>query len=224
MALAGRRQRVALAGALVLLGGVLLLLLPPKQSDAASGCPIQNEYGYGVVRVFDSEPATGCQYYIQVVCNGLNHVAINYAQLGDTPSASETGDITKVGNPPVECQLVQKVRVDGAENRDVIDLSPVTAGTGFTGISSSNVVHGGDGPDTIFGSPFADRLIQGADGSAGKLKGLGGSDKLIGDDGRDKLVGGDGSDLMRGHDGSDTCRGGSGHDRATSCESTSSVP
>jgi hypothetical protein len=222
MALGSRRRLTAAAGGLLLLCGALLLLLAPQRSDAASGCPLENEYGFGVMRVFETDPATGCEYYIQVFCDGANHAAINFAKLGDVPTTSVTADITNLGNP-IECQFVQKVRVDGPENRDVIDLSPVTAASGFTGIGS-NVVNGGDGPDTIFGSPFADRLVQGDDGSSGKLKGFGGRDRLIGDDGRDKLVGGDGSDLMRGHDGSDTCRGGSGHDRATSCESTSSVP
>lgn len=60
---------------------------------------------------------------------------------------------------------------------------------------------GGDGPNTIKGESFADKLF-----------GNGGNDKLYGNGGDDIIKAGTGNDLIVGGKGDDTLTGGKGHD------------
>ena len=96
--------------------------------------------------------------------------------------------------------------------------------TGFT--DPTNVIHGGDGNDSItggtgddklFGGPGDDHVIghQGNDFLNGEdgddtLEGREGNDTLVGDAGNDKLYGGAGNDDLRGYEGDDTLDGGPG--------------
>jgi len=69
--------------------------------------------------------------------------------------------------------------------------------------SAGNLMHGGDGNDSLTGWGTQDAL----NGNVGKndtLYGDAGDDTLIGDAGNDSLIGGTGSDYLRGGDGNDT--------------------
>ena len=89
-----------------------------------------------------------------------------------------------------------------------------------------NVIHGGDGNDSItggdrddklFGGPGDDHVI-GHDGNDlltggpgdDTLEGRDGNDTLVGDAGNDTLYGGAGNDDLRGYEGNDTLDGGPG--------------
>ncbi len=71
-------------------------------------------------------------------------------------------------------------------------------------------VHGGDGNDTIIGSPFCDSVYGG--GGKDVLQGGSGDDELHGSDGKDVLCGDEGKDTLYGERGDDTLKGGSGDD------------
>ena len=72
---------------------------------------------------------------------------------------------------------------------------------------------GGDGNNTLVGSPYSDQL----DGGEGidKIWGNGGDDYIDGRGGNDYLSGGDGDDTINGDNGDDTLHGGAGHDQLT---------
>ena len=68
-----------------------------------------------------------------------------------------------------------------------------------------------DGVEGAIGSPFADRLYAGNDGS--RLEGRDGNDRLIGFGGDDTLLGGEGDDKLKPGAGDDSVDGGGGNDR-----------
>lgn len=72
-------------------------------------------------------------------------------------------------------------------------------------------LNGGEGNDTISGTPFAD-IILGGNGHD-ELTGNNGNDDIFGQDGNDFLKGDDGVDLLRGGDGDDLLFGGDGNDK-----------
>jgi hypothetical protein len=80
---------------------------------------------------------------------------------------------------------------------------------GLEGKPGNHIV-GGDGDDTLRGTPDADVIcgLQGND----TLRGRGGKDLLVGGDGNDRTAGGKGADQLRGEPGSDSLRGGRGRD------------
>ncbi|MBY0587082.1 serine hydrolase [bacterium] len=90
-------------------------------------------------------------------------------------------------------------------------------------LNRPELVFGGDGADTIFGSSLSD-TINGGDGddiiigsidpsTAGDLLNAdGGSDIVIGSDGNDTINGGEGNDVLIGSEGNDLITGGSGDD------------
>jgi len=79
---------------------------------------------------------------------------------------------------------------------------------------------GGDGPDTMLGSPKRDAIysLKGGDFVRGDasddlLNGDGGGDRLIGGRGDDTVNGSDGEDVVVGNSGNDRLSGGTGNDR-----------
>jgi Ca2+-binding RTX toxin-like protein len=73
------------------------------------------------------------------------------------------------------------------------------------------IVYGGDGNDSLEGSPGNDTIY----GEAGNdvLEGKLGNDSLVGGNGRDRMDGDDGNDILKGGGHSDYLQGGAGNDR-----------
>lgn len=111
--------------------------------------------------------------------------------------------------PNVATSTVTSIVVKGGDDANNVDLSQVT-GTTYPSLTSIKV-DGGNGNDTITGSPtYGDSLI-GGDG-ADVLNGQGGNDTIDGGDGTDSIIGGDGNDSLIGEDGNDTITGDLGND------------
>ena len=111
--------------------------------------------------------------------------------------------------PNVLTSSVTSIVVKGGDDANTIDLTQVTATT-YPSLTSIKV-DGGNGNDTMTGSPtFGDSLV-GGDG-ADVLIGQGGNDTLDGGDGTDSITGGDGADSLIGEDGNDTLSGDAGDD------------
>ena len=113
--------------------------------------------------------------------------------------------------PNVATSSVTSLVIKGGDDANSIDLNSVTNLT-YPSLTVGGIrVDGGNGDDTILGSPsYADSLL-GGDG-VDDLNGQGGSDTLDGGDGRDSITGGDGDDSLIGEDGSDTINGNLGND------------
>ncbi|MFM9963346.1 MAG: calcium-binding protein, partial [Planctomycetaceae bacterium] len=104
----------------------------------------------------------------------------------------------------VNAAAIGKLVVTGSDAPNVIDLRGVTAAQ-FT-LLSSIVVNGGDGSDTITGSPELSNSLLGGDGND-VLLGGGVNDSLDGGNGADTVSGGAGNDTLRGGDGIDSLMG-----------------
>ena len=131
---------------------------------------------------------------------------------------SSTGRVQVLANgavlgtaPNVATSTVTSIVIKGGDDNNTIDLSQVT-GTTYPSLTPNGIkVDGGNGNDTITGSPtYGDSLI-GGDG-ADVLNGQGGNDTLDGGDGNDLITGSDGDDSLIGEDGSDTISGDNGND------------
>ncbi len=104
---------------------------------------------------------------------------------------------------------VASIVIQGSSGADRIDLSQVSAATGFTHAGGvSTTLNGNDGPDIITGSGFIDH-INGGDG-ADVLDGRDGDDLLNGGAGDDYLFGGPGNDNLDGQAGANRFEGGPG--------------
>ncbi len=113
--------------------------------------------------------------------------------------------------PNVATSAVTSIVVKGGDDANVIDLSQVT-GTTYPSLTPTGIkVDGGNGNDTITGSPTHASSLLGGDGADTLLGGTGG-DTLDGGNGTDSIDGGDGNDSLIGGDGSDTINGGIGND------------
>ena len=112
--------------------------------------------------------------------------------------------------PTVNASAIQKLVVTGSDAANVIDLSGVTAAQ-FT-LLPSILVNGGDGNDSITGSPDLPNSLLGGDGTD-VLLGGGVNDSLDGGNGADTLTGGVGNDTLRGGNGIDSLIGDSGNDQ-----------
>ena len=99
------------------------------------------------------------------------------------------GEVTVVPEGPA------RISVGAGRGDDTVNLENVGAGVRAR-------VEGGDGNDSIYGTPGADRLVGGW-----------GDDVLFGGDGRDRLLGGAGNDELTGQAGNDVLSGGDGDDR-----------
>lgn len=100
-------------------------------------------------------------------------------------------------------------RRQGGDDANTVDLNQVT-GTTYPSLISIRV-DGGNGNDTITGSPTYGDSVIGGDG-ADTLNGQAGNDTLDGGDGTDSIIGGDGDDSLIGEDGNDTITGDNGND------------
>ena len=78
-------------------------------------------------------------------------------------------------------------------------------------ITKPVIVYGGDGNDSLEGSPGNDTIY----GEAGNdvLEGKLGNDSLVGGNGRDRMEGDAGNDILKGGGHSDFLQGGAGNDR-----------
>jgi Ca2+-binding RTX toxin-like protein len=74
----------------------------------------------------------------------------------------------------------------------------------FAGVGAARVINGGNGPDTLNGTPQ--------------------NDTLNGGNGPDLLRGFQGNDTLNGGSGKDRCRGGRGVDTFRSCERIADLP
>ncbi|HEX2972916.1 MAG TPA: calcium-binding protein [Tepidisphaeraceae bacterium] len=111
---------------------------------------------------------------------------------------------------------VLRIIINGLGGDDTITgakLVPVTVDMsnpsgGITGFRQ--LIHGGDGNDTITGSEGGDYI----DGGSGNdlIRGAGGDDEIIGGDGEDTLLGEAGDDTLRGEAG-DSLDGGQGNNQ-----------
>ena len=97
-----------------------------------------------------------------------------------------------------------------------------------------NVISGGAGDDTIFGTPMADAIYSwGGDDSVNGLggpdllclgegndkgRGANGFDAVFGEEGYDRIQGNPGNDYLDGGTDYDTCVGGAGFDVPNACE------
>ena len=104
---------------------------------------------------------------------------------------------------------VTSIVVVGGDDANTIDLNGVAAAA-FTGLLSINV-DGGNGHDTIIGSPDFGDSIGGGNGDD-TINGQGGADTIRGGDGNDSITGGIGDDSILGGDGQDTIAGDAGND------------
>ena len=116
----------------------------------------------------------------------------------DAGSVAVNGTAVDVGGP-ISSAAVTSLIVRGGPGANSIDLSGV-AKAAFTSLASV-LVDGGDGADTIVGSPFGDVLLGGA-----------GDDSIDGGDGDDIISGGLGDDQLTGGLGADAVMGGAGAD------------
>ena len=117
--------------------------------------------------------------------------------------------------PNVPTSTVTSIVVKGGDAANNIDLNLVTNLTfpSLTGIRPI-FVDGGNGDDSIVGSPTYSDSLLGGDG-VDSLDGQAGNDTINGGDGRDSITGGDGNDSLIGGDGSDTITGDLGNDTIT---------
>ena len=129
---------------------------------------------------------------------------------------STTGRVQVLANggvlgtaPNVATSSVTSIVVKGGDDANTVDLNQVT-GTTYPSLISIRV-DGGNGNDTITGSPTYGDSVIGGDG-ADTLNGQAGNDTLDGGDGTDSIIGGDGDDSLIGEDGNDTITGDNGND------------
>ncbi len=114
--------------------------------------------------------------------------------------------------PNVPTSSITSIVVKGGDDSNNIDLSLVDNLT-FPSLAGNRpiFVDGGNGDDTILGSPTYGDSVLGGDGTD-TINGQGGNDIVDGGNGRDSVTGGDGNDSLTGGDGSDTLTGNLGND------------
>jgi Ca2+-binding RTX toxin-like protein len=115
-------------------------------------------------------------------------------------SGFATVDMNDFGSAEIENVLINAsttgVTVTGNALNNVMKAETEGDGQG------SDVLHGGDGNDTLDGRAIDSKSTNFTDGN----------DQLFGDKGNDTLTGGDGDDLLDGGSGNDTMAGGAGND------------
>ncbi|MDB5334442.1 MAG: hypothetical protein JWN70_61 [Planctomycetaceae bacterium] len=110
----------------------------------------------------------------------------------------------------VAASAITGIVIQGSSGADRIDLSRVSAATGYIHAGGVNVtVNGNAGSDNITGSEFPDH-INGNDGQD-VLDGRGGADIITGGLGDDFLYGGEGDDTLDGQTGANLLDGGPGN-------------
>jgi hypothetical protein len=112
-------------------------------------------------------------------------------------------------NVTVPAGQVSQIRVDAAAGNDAIRLNSQDV-SGQQALGVTVVVFGGDGDDTVTGTPGGDYLY-GQNGNDG-LTGGAGNDIIVGGNGNDRVDGGAGDDIITGDYGNDVLAGGVGND------------
>ena len=105
------------------------------------------------------------------------------------------------------------VEENAPERDDLLDCEkviPVPPELTDPGEVDESVIIGGDGNDTLNGTPGPDLMLGGFGNDS--LFGLDGNDHLEGDPGDDLLDGGNGDDRLQGRKGNDSLLGGAGND------------
>ena len=110
--------------------------------------------------------------------------------------------LTKVGLGTELLGTVERVELTGGDSDNLIDARSFT---------SSVMLAGGNGNDTLIGGTGGDLLV-GGDGNDG-LAGLAGNDTILGGIGSDTILGGLGNDSLLGGDDDDTVLGQAGNDK-----------
>ena len=111
---------------------------------------------------------------------------------------------------PTLAANVTSIVVEGGDGNNTIDLRNVDSLV-FSNPALTVSASGGDGNDTIFGSPNVLEVLSGNDG-ADTISAGDGDDTINGGDGEDDLSGEGGIDLINGGDGEDNIDGGTGDD------------
>lgn len=141
---------------------------------------------------------------------GTNDSVTVKTGIGNPLPVEVLGNGVKVfGAGNVPASSLGRIRIEAGDGNNTINLSSVTAAN--FGASLEVVVYGGNGNDTIIGSPDIGISVLGGDG-ADTLTGGSGKDTLDGGNGRDSIAGGIGDDVLRGGDGFDSLDGGNGND------------
>ena len=141
------RPLLALAGLITV--GALLAGGTPKRA-AAAPCPAPTiTNAAGTLSISGTSPCTDDPEKFSVFCSG-GTARFDY-DVNDTPVGTfDTG---------VACGAPSRIVVTGNYGADLIDLSRVSPGAGFTGISQPNVLDGGVDGDVLNAGPMASSVI-----------------------------------------------------------------
>ncbi|WP_300458130.1 carboxypeptidase regulatory-like domain-containing protein [Desulfobacula sp.] len=118
------------------------------------------------------------------------------------------------GNDKIAAVDAGTIELENSSGKHIFSFGPFV-GLGFTAIE----LNGGNGDDTITGSPLNDAISGGSgqdvlSGGSGDdtIQGGDGNDRIIGNAGNDHLYGNAGDDFISGWDGNDHLYGGIGND------------
>jgi Ca2+-binding RTX toxin-like protein len=125
--------------------------------------------------------------------------------------------------PNVATSSITSIVVKGGDGSNNINLNQVDNLT-FPSLSATRpiFVDGGNGDDSILGSPTYGDSVLGGDG-IDTINGQGGNDSIDGGNGKDSITGGDGNDSLIGGDGSDTITGDLGNDTISGGNNADSI-
>ncbi len=141
---------------------------------------------------------------------GVNDSVTVRTAVGNPAPVEVLGNGVKVfGAGNVAASSLGRIRIEAGDGNNTIDLSAVTAAR-FSA-SLQVIVSGGNGNDTVIGSPDLAISVLGGDG-ADTVTGGTGKDTIDGGNGNDSLLGGTGDDVLKGGDGRDSLDGGNGND------------
>jgi RTX calcium-binding nonapeptide repeat (4 copies) len=133
--------------------GLLALSGAVTESAQSAPCPYPT-YGLqagGELSIQGTPPCAEEPEHFVPFCSGgivRFEYGVNGVDLGPTDTA-------------VPCSTPSRLSVHGNGGDDTIDLSQVSAGNGFTGITQPNLLDGGYGRDELVGSPGPNEILGG---------------------------------------------------------------